>query len=99
MVMPRGRFASHLGNWIYSPLSCLDSGQGDGIDNVIDQGASGQVINRTPQPLEHGSDADHVSAALNRLVSGISCVQVGKDEYGRAAGYRTIRRFRSRHVG
>src|ERR1700693_4586384 len=82
-----------FGNWIDSYLSGLDRGQGDGIDNVIDQGASGKVIHRASQPLEHGSDADHVSAALNRLVSGIPGVQVGKDKDGGAAGDRAVRRF------
>src|SRR3984893_11413609 len=86
------------GNWIDSHLSGLDRGQGDGIDNVIDQGASGKVIHRASQPLEHGSDADHVTAALNRLVSGIPGVQVGKDKDGCAPGDRAIRRFGFRNV-
>src|SRR5271165_7511888 len=86
------------GNSIYSRLSRLDRGQGDGIHYVIHQGSSGEVVNRASQPLEHWSYADHVSAALNGLVSGIACIQVGKDKYGCAACYRAIRRFGFRNV-
>ena len=64
----------------YSSLSCLDCGQGNRVHNVVDQGSSGQIVYRAPQPLEHRTDAEHIRAALDRLVSRIPCIQVRKDE-------------------
>jgi hypothetical protein len=43
--------------------------------------------------LQHRADADHLSAALHCLVRRVAGIQVGEDEDGSLAGYRTAGPF------
>ena len=70
---------------IVGPLG-LDGGDGHGVDDVGDQGAAGQVVDRLAQALEDRPDGDRVGRALHRLVGVVAGVEVGEDEHGGPAG-------------
>ena len=55
-------------------LSGLDGGNGDGVNDILDEGAAGEIVDGASEPLEHRTDADHIGAALDSFVGGISCV-------------------------
>ncbi len=69
-------------------LSRLDRGQCDGIDDIVYQRATGQVVDRLAHTLQHRPDGDQVGRALYRFVRGVTGVQIREDEHGRAASYR-----------
>ncbi len=73
------------------PGAGLDGGQRDRVDDVLDQGAAAQVVHRLGQALEHRPDADHLGAALHRLVRRVAGVQVGEDEDAGPAGHQAAR--------
>src|SRR5512132_4175547 len=64
----------------------LDGGDGHRVDDVGDQGAAGQVVDRLAQALEHRADGDRVGRALHRLVGVVAGVEVGEHEHGGPAG-------------
>ena len=63
-----------LGRNIPPGLCRLHGCQGDGVDNIIDQRTTGEVIHRAFEALEHWADANHVRAPLNCFVRGIAGV-------------------------
>src|SRR5690606_14480343 len=69
----------------------LYGSQCDCKHDVVHQGTPGQVVHRFAQALQHGSHADHVGAALYRLVGGVAGVQVGEDEDRGLARDQTVR--------
>ena len=74
-------------------LSGLDGGDGDGVNDVLDERAAGEIVDRAAQALEHGTDADHIGAALHSLVGRVSRVQIGENEDGGPARDRAARRL------
>src|SRR5512133_4342010 len=64
----------------------LDGGDGHRVDDVGDQGAAGQVVDRLAQALEDRPDGDRVGRALHRLVGVVAGVEVGEHEHGGPAG-------------
>src|SRR5215213_11702837 len=64
----------------------LDGGDGHGVDDVGDQGAPGQVVDRLAQALEDRPDGDRVGRPLHRLVGVVAGVEVGEHEHGGPAG-------------
>ncbi len=59
-------------------LSRLDRGQCDGIDDIVYQRATGQVVDRLAHTLQHRPDGDQVGRALYRFVRGVTGVQIRK---------------------
>lgn len=80
-------------------LAGLDGGEGDGVEDVFNQGAAGEVVDGAFHALQHGADADDVGAALNGFVGGIAGVEVGEDEHGGFAGDGTVGGFGRGDVG
>jgi hypothetical protein len=78
---------------VWTGRACLHSGDGDRVDDVVDQGAAGQVVHRLGETLQHGADAHDVGTALHRLVGRVAGVEVREHEYGRATGNRTVGRL------
>ena len=74
----------------------LDRGDGDGVDDVLDQRAAGQVVDRLAQALQHRADRDGAGAALHRLVGVVAGVEVGEDQHRRPAGHRGVRHLGGR---
>src|SRR3954447_14919095 len=68
------------------PRGGLDGRDGNGVDDVLDQGAAGEVVHRLGQPLQHRPDADDVGASLHRLVRRVAGVEVREDEHRGASG-------------
>src|SRR5215218_9052964 len=64
----------------------LDGGDGHGVDDVGDQGAPGEVVDRLAQALEDRPDGDRVGRALHRLVGVVAGVEVGEHEHGGPPG-------------
>ena len=59
----------------------LDRRDRDGVDDVRDQRAAREVVDRFTQPLQHRADRDRTRAALHRLVGVVAGVEVGEDEH------------------
>ena len=76
---------THRRTYLGRPLG-LDGGDGHGVDDVGDQGAPGQVVDRLAQALEDRPDGDRVGRALHRLVGVVAGVEVGEHEHGGPAG-------------
>ncbi len=77
----------------------LDRGDGDGVDDVADRGASGEVVDRLAQPLQHRADRDRAGRALHRLVGVVAGVEVGEDEDGGPPGDGGVRQLGPGHGG
>ena len=64
----------------------LDRGDRHGVDDVLDQCAAGQVVDRPAEALEHRPDRHGAGAALDRLVGVVAGVEVREDEDRGAPG-------------
>src|SRR5699024_10004756 len=71
----------------------LDGGDDDGVDDVVDESSTGEVVDRLVQALQDGADGDRPGRALDRLVGVVARVEVGEDEDGRPAGDRGLRQL------
>ena len=69
-------------------LSRLDRGQGNGVDDIVDQGAARQVVNRLTHAFQHRPDGDQIGGTLYRFVGGVTGVQIREDEHGGFTGDR-----------
>src|SRR5690606_41839965 len=58
----------------------LQGGQCDGEDDVFDQGAAREVVDRLGQALQHRPYAQAVGVALDGLRGGVAGMQIGEDE-------------------
>src|SRR5271165_323329 len=74
----------------------LDRGDGDGVDDVFDQRAAGQVVHRLVEALQHRADRDRDGAALHRLVGVVAGVEVREDQHRGTAGDHRITRLGGR---
>lgn len=74
-------------------LGSLDRRQGDGIDDIVNQCATGQVVHRLAHTLQHRPDGDQVGRTLYRFVGGVTGVQIRENEHGSATRNRRVRRF------
>ena len=63
----------------------MDRGDGDGVDDVGDGGAAGEVVDRFVESLEDGADRDGAGGLLHCFVGIVAGVEVGEDEDGRLA--------------
>ncbi|SUG14085.1 Uncharacterised protein [Salmonella enterica subsp. arizonae] len=79
-------------------LRSLDRRQGDGVDDIVNQRATGQVVHRLAHTLQHRPDGDQVGRTLYRFVGGVTGVQIREDEHGSATSNRRVRRFGFRYV-
>lgn len=59
-------------------LCRLNRSQRDGVDDIVNQCATGQVVNRLAHTLQHRPDGDQVGRTLYRFVGGVTGVQIGK---------------------
>lgn len=59
---------------------CLDDGEGDGVDDVLDGGASAEVVDGAVKSLEHGADGIDAGGALDGFVGGVAGIEVREDE-------------------
>ena len=76
-----------------SSAGCLDRGECDGVDDVIDQRASRQIVDGFVESLQHRTDAHDSGAALHGFIGGVAGVQIGKDKHVGVASDFRIRRF------
>ena len=66
----------------------FNGGQGDGIDDVLHQGASAQGVDRPVEPLKHRSDRHGAGGALHCLVADVPRIEIREHEHGDIAGDR-----------
>lgn len=59
-------------------LCRLNRSQRDGVDDIVNQCATGQVVNRLAHTLQHRPDGDQVGRTLYRFVGGVTGVQIRK---------------------
>ena len=57
-----------------SALGRLNGGQGDGVDDVINECPTGQIVYRPLHTLQHRSDTDDMCATLHGFVGRVSRV-------------------------
>jgi hypothetical protein len=55
-------------------LGRLNGGQGDGVDDVINERSTGQIVYRPLHTLQHRSDTDDMCATLHGFVCRVSRV-------------------------
>ena len=79
-------------------LCRLNRSQRDGVDDIVNQCATRQVVNWLTHALQHWPDRNQVSRTLYGFVSGVTGVQVWEDEHGRFTRNWRVRRFRLSHV-
>src|SRR5690625_6224197 len=71
-------------------ITSLNGGEGYSVNDVLLVGASGQVVNRFAQPLQHRTNANHAGTALNGFIRGITRVEIGKDKHRCITRNRTV---------
>ncbi len=71
--------AFSLGDW--AGVLGLDRRDGDGVDDVLDEGAPGQVVDRLAQTLQDRADGDGAGRALHGLAGVVAGVEVGEDQH------------------
>ena len=64
----------------------LGSSDRDGVDDVLHEGAAGEVIDGFLETLQDGSDGDSTGSTLHCLIGVVAGVEVGEDQYGGASG-------------
>src|SRR5699024_9156032 len=75
----------------------LDGGDGNGVDDVIDRGTPGEVIDRFISALQHGTNGDGASRLLHGLIRVVTGVEVGEDKYGGMTGHFCFGHLGGRH--
>ena len=71
----------------------LNGSQGDGEDDVFNQCAAGQVVNRFAQTLQQRAYAQDVGAALYGFVSTVAGIEVWENQNGCLTGNSAARSF------
>ena len=71
-------------------LLSLNGGHSDCVDDVPNQGPSGEVVGGFCQTLENWTYGRHIGGPLNRLVGSVSGVQIRKDKNCGPPGNLTI---------
>jgi hypothetical protein len=64
----------------------LGSSDRDGVDDVLHEGAAGEVIDGFLETLQDGSDGDSTGGTLHCLIGVVAGVEVREDQYGGASG-------------
>ena len=80
-------------------LRRLDRCQRDGVNDIVYQCATRQVVHRFAHALQHWPDGDQVGRTLYRFVGGVTGVQVWEDEHGSATRNRRVRCFGFCNIG
>ena len=61
---------------------CLNCGDRNGVDDVLNGGTARQVVHGLTQTLQNRAHSGSTRRLLNSLVGVVTGVQVGEDEYG-----------------
>ena len=65
----------------------FDGGEGDGVDDVLHQSTTGQVVYRLVETLQHRADGQGAGGALHGFVADVAGAQVREDEHVDVSGH------------